>query len=64
MTNAFPSPATASYLKTLPEDKCFELLAVATVGRVGFVSEAGPQIIPVNYRLGAGWNAGPTGGAG
>jgi nitroimidazol reductase NimA-like FMN-containing flavoprotein (pyridoxamine 5'-phosphate oxidase superfamily) len=27
---------------------------VSTVGRVGFVSPAGLQIIPVNYRLGAG----------
>lgn len=54
MTDAFPSPATPSYLKTLPEGECFELLAVAIVGRVGFVSDAGLQIIPVNYRLGAG----------
>ena len=38
----------------LSEAECFELLAVATVGRVGFVSPGGLQIIPVNYRLGAG----------
>jgi uncharacterized protein len=47
------SPETASYLRTLPETECFELLAVATVGRVGFVSPDGVQIIPMNYRLGA-----------
>ena len=47
------SPDTVSYIKTLPETECFELLAVAIVGRVGFVSPAGLQIIPVNYRLGA-----------
>jgi nitroimidazol reductase NimA-like FMN-containing flavoprotein (pyridoxamine 5'-phosphate oxidase superfamily) len=43
-----------SYLRTLPEAECFELVAVGTVGRIGFVSPAGVQIIPVNYRLGAG----------
>jgi nitroimidazol reductase NimA-like FMN-containing flavoprotein (pyridoxamine 5'-phosphate oxidase superfamily) len=43
-----------SYVKTLAEAECFELLAVGTVGRIGFVSPAGLQIIPVNYRLGAG----------
>jgi uncharacterized protein len=48
------SPDTASYIRTLPENECFELLAVAIVGRVGFVSPAGVRIIPMNYRLGAG----------
>jgi nitroimidazol reductase NimA-like FMN-containing flavoprotein (pyridoxamine 5'-phosphate oxidase superfamily) len=43
-----------SYLRTLPESECYELLAVAIVGRIGFVSPAGVQIIPVNFRLGAG----------
>ena len=47
------SPDTVSYLRTLPEAECFELLAVAIVGRVGFVSPAGLQIIPMSYRLGA-----------
>jgi nitroimidazol reductase NimA-like FMN-containing flavoprotein (pyridoxamine 5'-phosphate oxidase superfamily) len=46
------SPDTASYIRTLPEAECFELLAVANVGRVGFVSPTGLQIIPMNYRLG------------
>jgi hypothetical protein len=40
------SPDTASYIRTLPEAECFELLAAAIVGRVGFVSPAGLQIIP------------------
>jgi nitroimidazol reductase NimA-like FMN-containing flavoprotein (pyridoxamine 5'-phosphate oxidase superfamily) len=31
----------------------FRVLAVANVGRVGFVSPTGLQIIPMNYRLGA-----------
>ena len=47
------SPDTASYIRTLPEAECLELLAVANVGRVGFVSPTGLQIIPMNYRLGA-----------
>ena len=51
---AADSPDKVSYIRTLPEAECFELLAVAIVGRVGFVSPAGLQIIPMNYRLGAG----------
>ena len=47
------SPDTVSYIRTLPAVECFELLAVADVGRVGFVSPTGLQIIPMNYRLGA-----------
>ena len=47
------SPNTGSYIRPLPEAECFELLAVAIVGRIGFVSPAGLQIIPMNYRLGA-----------
>jgi nitroimidazol reductase NimA-like FMN-containing flavoprotein (pyridoxamine 5'-phosphate oxidase superfamily) len=47
-------PETMSYLRILPEAECFELLAVASVGRVGFQSPSGVQIIPLNYRLGAG----------
>ncbi len=54
MTDPLHTPPTASHVRTLREAECFELLAVGTVGRVGFVSPAGLQIIPVNYRLGAG----------
>ena len=54
MTDPPQKPPTDSYLRTLPEAECFELLAVGTVGRIGFVAPAGLQIIPVNYRLGAG----------
>jgi uncharacterized protein len=53
MTGTADPPDTASYLRILPEAECFELLAVANVGRVGFVSPAGVQIVPMNYRLGA-----------
>ena len=51
--SSFPPNGTASYIETLPIAECFELLAVGTVGRIGFVSTTGLQIIPVNYRLGA-----------
>jgi nitroimidazol reductase NimA-like FMN-containing flavoprotein (pyridoxamine 5'-phosphate oxidase superfamily) len=54
LTDTPRKPATDSYVRTLPEAECFELLAVGTVGRIGFVSPAGVQILPVNYRLGAG----------
>jgi nitroimidazol reductase NimA-like FMN-containing flavoprotein (pyridoxamine 5'-phosphate oxidase superfamily) len=54
MTNPREAPDVESYQRTLSEAECFELLAVATVGRIGFVSPAGVQILPVNYRLGAG----------
>ena len=53
MPGTTDSADPVSYLRTLPEAECFELLAVAVVGRVGFVSPAGLQIIPMNYRLGA-----------
>ena len=54
MSNMFHTPQAKSSVRTLPEGECFELLKVATVGRVGFESPAGLQIIPLNYRLGAG----------
>jgi nitroimidazol reductase NimA-like FMN-containing flavoprotein (pyridoxamine 5'-phosphate oxidase superfamily) len=54
LTDTPPKPPADSYLRTLPEVECFELLAVRTVGRIGFVSPAGVQILPVSYRLGAG----------
>ena len=41
-------------MRVLSESECYELLAVATVGRIGFASSTGIQILPVNYRLGAG----------
>ena len=53
MPGTADSPGTVSYIRTMPENECFELLAVAIVGRVGFVSPAGLQIIPMNYRLGS-----------
>lgn len=54
LTDTPRKPPTDSYVRTLPEAECFELVAVGTVGRIGFVSPAGLQIFPVNYRIGAG----------
>jgi len=42
----FPGP-----LKELSEDECFELLAAASVGRVGYTDPDGPVILPVNYTV-------------
>src|SRR6476661_7835393 len=53
MPNALDGP-TASYARTIPESECYELLAVATVGRIGFVSPDGVQILPIDFRLGRG----------
>lgn len=54
MPDVSHTPVTRSNLTTLSEAECFELLAAATVGRIGFVSPGGLQILPVNYRLGVG----------
>ncbi len=54
MPDVSHTPDARSNLLVLSEAECFELLEAATVGRVGFVSPGGLQIIPVNYRLGSG----------
>jgi nitroimidazol reductase NimA-like FMN-containing flavoprotein (pyridoxamine 5'-phosphate oxidase superfamily) len=38
-------------ISILNEEECFELLAVATVGRLGFVRDGRVQVIPVNYLM-------------
>jgi nitroimidazol reductase NimA-like FMN-containing flavoprotein (pyridoxamine 5'-phosphate oxidase superfamily) len=55
MTDApLDRPPTSANVRALPESECYDLLAVAVVGRIGFVSADGVQIIPVNFRLGPG----------
>ena len=55
MPDVIDEPATPpAFMRTLPESECYQLLAVSTVGRVGFVSSAGIQILPVGFRLGDG----------
>lgn len=41
-------------LRELPLEKSLLLLGAATLGRLGFVSAGGVEIVPVNYRLGDG----------
>ena len=38
-------------LEVLDRDQCLNLLATATIGRVGLTSGALPTILPVNFRL-------------
>lgn len=45
---------THDTIRSLPEEECLALLGAAAVGRVGFVSGEGVEIIPVGYRLGLG----------
>ncbi len=47
-------PSTSTTLRALDEPECLELLGAAAVGRIGFVGVEGLEILPVNYRLGAG----------
>jgi uncharacterized protein len=44
-----PAPTTSA-VDQLSAEECWQYLATATVGRVGFVSPHGVQILPVNYR--------------
>jgi nitroimidazol reductase NimA-like FMN-containing flavoprotein (pyridoxamine 5'-phosphate oxidase superfamily) len=54
MPDVLDEPATPAFMRTLPESECYKLLAVSTVGRIGFLSPAGIQILPVGFRLGDG----------
>ena len=38
-------------LMELAEDECLELLTVKQVGRLGYVDEDGPVVVPVNYAV-------------
>ena len=52
MFGSLDEKSGSSFMRVLPESECYSLLAVAIVGRVGFVSPAGVQILPIDYRLG------------
>lgn len=45
-------------LDTLTADECLLLLSLATVGRIAFVVDGLPMVLPVNYRV-AGDDSGP-----
>jgi uncharacterized protein len=44
-------PETVSSLEPLSRIECLNMLALAQVGRVGFVLDGQPEILPVNYAL-------------
>lgn len=44
-----PRPSVNATLESLTGDECLELLATASVGRIGFVVDGKPEILPVNY---------------
>lgn len=46
-----PQPAGESDLEQLTDDECRLLLSLATVGRIAFVADELPIVLPVNYRL-------------
>ena len=54
MPDELDEPTAPSYVRTLAEFECYKLLAASTVGRIGFVSSAGVQILPIGFRLGDG----------
>lgn len=43
-------PSSAPIVHALTPEQCLERLSTADVGRVGFVTAQGLQIIPLNYR--------------
>ena len=46
-----PGNRARATVQEMTEEGCLERLAAATVGRIGYVSPQGLQIIPLNYRL-------------
>jgi nitroimidazol reductase NimA-like FMN-containing flavoprotein (pyridoxamine 5'-phosphate oxidase superfamily) len=38
-------------LEVLDRDECLRLLALATIGRIGFTSGALPTVLPINFHL-------------
>ena len=41
-------------IRPLSRQECLDLLAAGAVGRIGFVTREGVEILPVGYRLGVG----------
>jgi nitroimidazol reductase NimA-like FMN-containing flavoprotein (pyridoxamine 5'-phosphate oxidase superfamily) len=50
VTTASPS-SVDTQLEELSEDECLVLLGLARVGRIAFVVDALPVVLPINYRL-------------
>jgi uncharacterized protein len=51
VTDADPAVPARRQIETLSVDDCLQLLASASLGRVAFVHEDRPHIVPVNYLL-------------
>ena len=49
-SSANQNPSTSNFAE-LSEEKCKELLAQHTAGRIGFLAPDGPQILPVTYQF-------------
>jgi len=45
------TPVSTSNLRKIPPTECVELLTREHVGRLGFVHDGGPEVLPVNYVL-------------
>jgi nitroimidazol reductase NimA-like FMN-containing flavoprotein (pyridoxamine 5'-phosphate oxidase superfamily) len=45
------TPVATARIVRIPPSECIHLLATMTVGRLGFVHEGGPEVLPVNYVL-------------
>jgi hypothetical protein len=50
-TASQPSAPGVASLERLNRSECLNMLALAQVGRVGFVVDGQPEILPVNYAL-------------
>ncbi|HEY4462867.1 MAG TPA: pyridoxamine 5'-phosphate oxidase family protein [Streptosporangiaceae bacterium] len=42
---------TKSYLQSLSEAECWELISAGGIGRIGYSGRYGPMIQPVNYKV-------------
>ena len=51
MTSDDAADGVVAKMEQLAEDTCWQLLATVPVGRVGFVVDQQPQILPVNFAL-------------
>ena len=49
--NRFMAPKQPAELETLSEDRCWQLLAQKSVGRLAVWIDTGPDIFPVAYRI-------------
>jgi nitroimidazol reductase NimA-like FMN-containing flavoprotein (pyridoxamine 5'-phosphate oxidase superfamily) len=43
--------ASATQLETLSDDECRQLLNLSAIGRIAFVVDGLPMVLPVNYRV-------------